>query len=155
MRYRGFTVVELVIVITIIGILITLTSASLNNSIIGARDSERKTDIETIAVNLEKYYNSNGGTYPSTDLITNENIKNIFPDIDTKSLSAPGITNSSLTPAATKDTVSSLSKYSYIYQPFDESGELCKSVSSECRRFILYCFLESSNEIYSVESKNQ
>ena len=96
MRKRGFTVVELVIVITIIGILITLTSASLNNSIVNARDSERKADIKTIAVNLEKYYNSNGGVYPSTEIITIEGTKKIFPDIDTKSLSAPGFTESSL-----------------------------------------------------------
>ena len=74
MKRRGFTIVELLIVITIMGTLLTLGVASLRASQISARDSERKTDIETIATQLENYYITGSdysmsvGRYPSTTL---------------------------------------------------------------------------------------
>ena len=61
----AFTIVELVIVITIMGILITLGVINMRSSQANGRDAERKTDIETIAQHLESYYT--GGTYATTD----------------------------------------------------------------------------------------
>ncbi len=64
MRRRGFTIVELVIVITIMAILLTLGVVNLRSAQANARDTERKTDIESIAQHLETYYTS--GTDSST-----------------------------------------------------------------------------------------
>ena len=64
MRRRGFTIIELVITITIMAILLTLGVVSLSGTQKNARDSERKSDISTIALNLESYYLS--GTDSST-----------------------------------------------------------------------------------------
>ena len=61
---RGFTIIELVIVITIMAILLTLGVVNLRGSQANGRDAERKTDIETIAQHLETYFTS--GTDVST-----------------------------------------------------------------------------------------
>ena len=55
-RFRGFTVVELVVVMTIMAILLTLGFVSLNSSQVNARNTERKADIDAIATGLESRY---------------------------------------------------------------------------------------------------
>ena len=58
MNRRGFTIVELIITITIMGILMTVGVISFNGTQVKARDSERKSDISAIQSNLENYYDS-------------------------------------------------------------------------------------------------
>lgn len=58
MNRRGFTIIELVIVITIMGILMTLGVVNLRSSQANSRDTERRLDIDTIAQHLESYYSS-------------------------------------------------------------------------------------------------
>lgn len=55
-RQRGFTIVELVVVLTIMAILLTLAIVGLNSSQINARDEKRKSDIAAIARGLEVRY---------------------------------------------------------------------------------------------------
>src|SRR5690349_1798690 len=63
-RHSGFTIVELLIVIVIIGILATLVIVTFSGVQQKARDSERKTDINAIAGQLEGSYAING-SYPT------------------------------------------------------------------------------------------
>lgn len=63
-RDQGFTIVELLIVIVVIGILAALVLNSFQGVQARARDTERRTDINAVATQLEVYYNDNGG-YPS------------------------------------------------------------------------------------------
>ena len=76
MKRRGFTIVELLVVITIMGALLILNVVNLRGSQISARDAERKVDIESIAANLETFYVAGSdttqtvGRYPSTMLIS-------------------------------------------------------------------------------------
>ncbi|HAC56024.1 TPA: type II secretion system protein GspG, partial [Candidatus Saccharibacteria bacterium] len=63
-RQSGFTIVELLIVIVIIGILATLVIVTFSGVQQRARDSERKTDINAIAGQLEAAY-AKTGTYPA------------------------------------------------------------------------------------------
>lgn len=56
MMRRGFTIVELVVVMTIMAILLTLGIFGLQKSQANARDAERKNDIESIARGLEERY---------------------------------------------------------------------------------------------------
>jgi prepilin-type N-terminal cleavage/methylation domain-containing protein len=60
---RGFTLVELAVVIGVIGILAAITIVAYNGAQGRARDARRETDIANIAKALELYYDDNGA-YP-------------------------------------------------------------------------------------------
>ena len=61
---RGFTIVELLIVIVVIAILAAITIVAYNGIQQRARDSQRSSDIATIIKALELYYVDNG-QYPA------------------------------------------------------------------------------------------
>jgi prepilin-type N-terminal cleavage/methylation domain-containing protein len=61
----GFTLIELMVVIAVIGILATVILASLNNARAKARDARRITDLAEINKALELYYNDFGYYPPS------------------------------------------------------------------------------------------
>ena len=65
MKTKGFTIVELLIVIVVIGILAAISLVAYTNIQSKARDSDRKSDIAAIKKALELYYIDNG-TYPSS-----------------------------------------------------------------------------------------
>lgn len=60
---RGFTIVELLIVIVVIGILAAITIVAYNGIQGRARDSQRLSDMKTIMKALE-IYKTNNGAYP-------------------------------------------------------------------------------------------
>lgn len=60
----GFTLVELLVVIAIIGVLSSIVLASLNTARAKGRDARRVSDIKTIQLALELYYDANG-TFPT------------------------------------------------------------------------------------------
>lgn len=87
-RQRGFTVVELVVVMVVMAILLTMGVVSLANSQLGARNAERTGDIESISKGLEARYARgnpyatasfiNQGSYPSVSEI--QSAEGITPD---------------------------------------------------------------------------
>jgi type II secretory pathway pseudopilin PulG len=169
MKHRGFTIIELIVIIAVMGILLILGVANLSGSQANARDAERKTDIETIALHLETYYSSGTdgsssiGQYPSVDptngLIGHETT--FLRDIDTASLMTPGAASSSLIAATnnvqtTNGVLPQPSISQYLYQPIATDGSLCdSSTTKECRKFNLYYRLETDNIVYTVTSRNQ
>lgn len=68
---RGFTIVELLVVIVVIAILVALTLPNLFGLQRRARDDTRKNDLKNIQQALETYYNDNNA-YPDAvaDLVT-------------------------------------------------------------------------------------
>lgn len=62
-KKRGFTIVELLIVIVVIAILAAITIVAYNGIQARARDSQRLSDMKTIAKALEMYY-ADKGEYP-------------------------------------------------------------------------------------------
>ena len=65
MKNKGFTLVELLIVMAIIGILIAIAIVGLGAAQADARNSARETAVKGIAGLLETYYGANGQSYPS------------------------------------------------------------------------------------------
>ena len=179
MDHKGFTIVELIVIITVMGILLVLGTVNLTSSQSNARDAERKTDAETIALHLESYYKSGddtsvtNGRYPSVTLVSSVGtMKRRLRDIDPRSITAPGKesptdtfkasinggvitqTTASVNPQPTKDE--------YIYQPIQSDGTLCTLETQECRKFNIYYRLETAttecpgpSNICMITSKNQ
>jgi prepilin-type N-terminal cleavage/methylation domain-containing protein len=63
-KNQGFTIVELLIVIVVIGILAGLVITTYNGIQQKARNTERTTDLKTFQSQLEAYY-ANNGRYPA------------------------------------------------------------------------------------------
>ena len=169
MNRRGFSIVELIVVITVMSALLLLGVISFNGAEANSRDSERKADIESIASYLETYYESGNdsstsfGVYPSveasTGLIGNETT--FFRDLDTDAIKSPDIISSSLISATNStQTIAGILPQptinQYVYQPIATDGSLCNDSSAqECRKFNLYYRLEVDNSVNIVTSKNQ
>lgn len=159
-KRAGFTIVELLVVIIIIGILLTLAVANLNYSQVKARDGKRHSDTSNIASAMENFY-TNGSqdsrwknTYPGTaDLDSSEMKKFIDDHIEPASLRAPNVDkddpislkmalNNEPSPSAVSP---SLTESIYIYQPLTADGELCNNYTDECTSFNIHYLLESSS----------
>lgn len=115
-RQQGFTIVELLIVIVIIGILAGLVVTQFLGANQQARDSERKTDINSIASQLEVYYAKAGG-YPTPTNLTSETWRkgnSVNAGDQGKALIAPGGTAPSATDIVTATTIS---RYEYTVAP--------------------------------------
>jgi len=104
-KYRGFTVVELVIVMAIMAILLTIATVSFRQYQIFARDKEREADVAALQTYLESIYpqeirDSSGrvikeaGTYPALMMENGDDWKEwdvVFKDLSKEVLSPPGI----------------------------------------------------------------
>lgn len=166
---RGFTIVELIITITIMGILLLLTVVSVNSSQIAARDDERVTDISSIQAALESFYSvgtgsfSTIGRYPTVSVTNSTAIsQSFFTDIDVKSLKAPGVNDTTQTFIAATNNIQTTTGVTpqptvsqYVYQPIMGTGALCTAGNTDCRKYNLYYRLEKDNTVYMVTSKNQ
>ena len=62
---KGFTLMELLIVIALIGILVTMGVASYSTAQIKSRDSRRKVDMKVYQNALEQFYADQNSTYPA------------------------------------------------------------------------------------------
>ncbi len=65
-KQDGFTLLELLIVIVIIGILAVLIIPNLASGPARARDAQRKSDLRNVKTALETYYNDNN-SYPTAN----------------------------------------------------------------------------------------
>lgn len=175
MDRKGFTIMELIIGITIMAILIVLSFVNLESSQVSSRDAERSVDIETITLHLDSYYRSGTdgntvmGKYPSVQLTTTiGSIEQHLRDIDPKSFTAPGLPIPSNTSVASDTFIAASNAVQtvggvlpqptinqYVYQPIQSDGTLCTLDTQECRKFNIYYRSEADNVIHIVASKNQ
>ena len=105
-KRKGFTVIELVVAITVIIILLGLGTVGFRSSRAHYRDREREADVQAIAAYLEQIYPKeiknaggkvikNAGSYPPLPEEiddTPDDMKLIFADLDPESLTPPGVT---------------------------------------------------------------
>lgn len=133
-KQKGFTIVELLIVIVVIGILAALVLNTFAGVQQRARDTERQTDVTALATQLEVYYNDNG-TYPAFSQIdTAAEAEAAFPGIDAGALEAPGQAFSLQGTVSTNQN-----QYGYVASPVDCLG----TAASPCTGFVLSYTKES------------
>lgn len=135
---KGFTIIELLIVIAIIAILAGLVLNNFQGAQAKARDTQRVSDIGNVHSKLEEYYNENSA-YPSTFTAAT------FPGIDGDSLKDPTGGNSITINAAVADaaaanavaapTSDTTTTSSYLYVPYGCTG-------TSCTGYILKTFIE-------------
>ncbi len=108
---NGFTIVELVTIIVVIGILATIGTVSLFSFQAKSRDSQRSSSANVIAEALEKYYDKNG-EYPLCDDASNKIPDAALGNIDKTVLTAPGANNGTNSLVCNGDPESSQFTYS-------------------------------------------
>lgn len=131
---QGFTIVELLIVIVVIGILATLVIVTFTGIQQKARNTKRQTDINAIASHVEAY-NASNGKYPT---LANMN-DTAFRAANTKGLDPAALQD----PKGTAQTlVAAPVADSYAYQPTDDSGNACDNATTDCTKYTLTATLE-------------
>ena len=84
---RGFTIIEIVIIIALMGILLVMVAAQFRSSQASARDDALRADAEIIARGLEDYYRTGyrgysstqkAGSYPSGDELRHASGENVI-----------------------------------------------------------------------------
>ena len=131
-KESGFTIVELLIVIVVIGILAALVVTTFSGIQKKARDSERQTDIGALHSQIEAYHAQNG-KYPTNanlddDAFVTANMKGL----DLNALKDPKGASNDLAAAPAANV------YSYAELP---AG--CDNTATDCTSYTLTATLES------------
>ncbi|MEO6513633.1 MAG: type II secretion system protein [Candidatus Saccharimonadales bacterium] len=130
-RQSGFTIVELLIVIVVIGILATLVIVTFSGIQQKARDTKRKTDINAIDSHVEAFY-ANGGNYPTLAAVNDATWRSTnMKGLDPAALQDPK--------GAAQTLVSAPAANGYAYEPTGCSGA---ATTDTCTAFTLTATLE-------------
>jgi len=147
-KISGFTLVELVIVIVVIGILSTLALLGFNNIQSDSRDQKRNSSVTVLSEAFEKYYDSHG-EYPSCPAVTDTpvNVKATL-GVNTDVLKAPksssdnSIVCADITPSTSNDV------FAYI----GDGSATCISGTS-CLEYTIKYKEEATGNIISLKSR--
>jgi prepilin-type N-terminal cleavage/methylation domain-containing protein len=142
-RSSGFTIVELLIVIVVIGILAALVIVQFSNVQARARDAERKSDIRALQSKVAEYYALNG-YYPTA--------LSVITSLPADACKAPGGTGTCAAP-------------DYTYKTFKTGTAVattsttdCDNTTNNCVSYIIYTSnsgvgaMETITNPYSVTS---
>jgi len=135
-RESGFTIVELLIVIVVIGILAALVITTYSGIQAKARNSKRQTDVQSVQTQVEAYFAQNGH-YPSfADLSSSSWLTTNMKSMDQNALHDPSASGTGLTVSQTAG-----SKV-YQYAPLNSGGTSCESDDTTCATYTLTATLE-------------
>jgi prepilin-type N-terminal cleavage/methylation domain-containing protein len=137
-KESGFTIIELLIVIAIIGILATLVLTNFQGAQAKGRDTVRKNDINSLYQKLEEFYNENGN-YPGAAISAAD-----FPGIDVGALTDEDgtlIVSTFNTGQAAAPTLTTTNEYLYAAYGDGADATTCNAANG-CLHYDLYSFLE-------------
>jgi prepilin-type N-terminal cleavage/methylation domain-containing protein len=147
---KGFTIVELLIVIVVIGILAALVLNTFAGVQARARDTERQTDVNALATQLEVYYNDNGAYPQFGEIDTVAEAQALLPGLDAGALDAPSNTT-------TPDLVNTASTGigNYGYEAFSDTAktDVC-DLAEACVKFTLSWTKEVDDSVFTKDSLN-
>lgn len=141
---KGFTIVELLIVIVVIGILAAITIVAYNGVQARANDARKASSVKSIAGLLEVFYQDNN-RYPlySTELSSSTWAATNIPSITSVTLlTAPGSTATTY-PYSFLTGTSVGSKSEYRYENYNTSYGDC--TTAKCDHYRLRWLRESDN----------
>ena len=149
----GFTIVEILVVISIIGILATISYLSFDRYQADARDSERSAKTTVLAEAFEEYYDING-EYPSCAALTGTATSvttTVLPTLDFTTLTAPNSASSETNSIKCTDFSGTSSDPDYFAYIGD--GSTACSTGQACLEFKLRYKEESTGNIITISSR--
>ena len=125
----GFTVIELIFIITLLGVASVLFFVQKNNLEIANRDNTRKTAINAMYYSIEEVFFKNNGYYPQTI------DSSVLPSVDPSLFTDPngvklGASNSN-----------------YRYEPYD-------CTANQCKQYTLRTTLENEADYVKTNRSN-
>lgn len=158
----GFTIAELIISISVIGVLSVMSFVFLPSALQRARNSEKISDTKSLSRFFEQRYKENASitypTYPSTATFSTD--LNVLLNSGLKDAAIPPgkSTNGVIVASSNTDQTSAVDLGEYIYQPLSPSGALCTthSASSPCTHYkIWYRIEDDPSPVRVLESRYQ
>ena len=147
-KQSGFTIVELLIVIVVIGILAGLVITTFTGIQQKARNTERQTDIKAIHGQLEAYYAQNG-IYPLlADVNTVAWRQANMKGLDNEALRDPKGATGVFTLVAAPATAA------YSLQVYEADGTTNCTVATNCAKYTLTSTLEGTINNSSTYAKS-
>ncbi|MDB5167909.1 MAG: ral secretion pathway protein [Candidatus Saccharibacteria bacterium] len=146
-RSVGFTIVELLIVIVVIGILAAITIVAYTGVQARARNADRQADINAIVKALALYQIDNG-SYPKQGTVVGMDIV----DYPVTALKLPR--NAIVSPTAPAGTLNSFNETKwagdtstdyYGYRALDTTGYACWDTTDTCMTYTLWYKLEGES----------
>ncbi len=143
---QGFTIVELLIVIVVIGILAALVITTFTGIQKKGRDTERQTDIRAMHGQMEAYY-AEHGKYPT---LANMN------DATWRSTNVKGLDAEALRdPRGSAQTlVATVQADAYAYDVKADDDTACDNAAKDCAKYVLTATLESGGTYFAKSNLN-
>jgi prepilin-type N-terminal cleavage/methylation domain-containing protein len=154
----GFTIVELLIVIVVIGILAALVITTFSGIQQKARDTKRQTDIKALHSQLEAFFAQNGGGYPVLADVNDAawratNMKGL----DANALCGPSNSDQTNCTLAAAPASGAAEKYGYATLEADGTTACSTGTGTTCPKYTLTANLEgqiNGSGTYSKSSLN-
>ncbi|MEO7364628.1 MAG: prepilin-type N-terminal cleavage/methylation domain-containing protein [Candidatus Saccharimonadales bacterium] len=152
MRSQGFTIVELLIVIVVIGILALLVITTYSGIQQKARNTKRQADMSAVQTQLEAFYQTNG-YYPNlTDMNSTTWLSTNMKSLDLTALTDPS------NPTQSSTLVAAPVAKSYSYAATDAAGSTCDGAApadQACAKYTLTATYEGTvNNKTSISKTN-